>query len=93
MIVAHFLRGYDKETEFEAVTWPDPPHVLPLPRSILAPPADDQGLMLPYELPADSVQAFARVLVAEVDPDAYDYYLESSDVLMTPGFHDVDAPT
>ena len=86
MIVAWFVRGYDKRTEFESVTYKLPEGLVPLARSLVQPASDDPDLCDPYELTAEAIGVLSGQLGVRIDPDAYDYFLESSDVSMVSAF-------
>ena len=92
MIVAWFLRGYDKRTEFEAVSHRLPGGVLPLARSLVRPAAGDPDMLDPYELTVPAVRTLADRIGVPIDPMAYDYFVESSDISMIPALQGEMAP-
>jgi hypothetical protein len=79
MTVAYHLRGYDKTTEFVGVEFDIPATMLPFVKDLLPEASADPELIEPHELAGDQVARLAHELAIVVDPDAFDFYIETDE--------------
>ena len=79
MTVAYHLRGYDRTTEFVGVEFDIPATMLPFVKDLLQQAAADPDLVEPHELVSDQVARLAQKLGIDIDPDAFDFYIEADE--------------
>jgi len=79
MTATWHLRGFDKDTEFEAVDFHIPRALLPMVRQLLPEAGDDPDFIDPREITADQTARLAEAMGLIVDPDLYYCSLESDE--------------
>jgi len=79
MTVAYHLRGYDKTTELVGIEFDIPSTMLPFVKDLLQQAAADPDLVEPHELVSDQVARLAQKLGIDIDPDAFDFYIEADE--------------
>ena len=79
MTVTWHLRGFDKDTEFEAVDFDIPRALLPMVRQLLPEAVDDPDFVDPHEITADQTARLAEAMGLITDPDLYYYSVESDE--------------
>lgn len=85
MTVAYHLRGYNRRTEFVGVEFDIPVTMLPFVKGLLPDSDADPDLFEPHAIACEQVARLARELGINVDPTAFDFYIEADEDWRTAG--------
>jgi hypothetical protein len=79
MTLTWHLRGFDKETDVQAVEFEIPRRLLPQVRDLLPEARRDPDFADPHEVTADQAAKLGHALGIAIDPERYHYSVESDE--------------